>query len=67
MKLYDNNMNRYCYDCFQSRETKPVAKEPAYISKARRMYRDGKMPSEIAKELGISAAKVYQALEKRKT
>lgn len=65
MKFYDHEMNRYCYDCFQQREKKPVVKkDPPYIRKARRMHAKGMKPSEIAKTLGITAKEVYKALSK---
>ena len=68
MKLYDNKVNAYCYDCFQITFPKPEKKKrPVSINrKIKMLYYKGKKPSEIATELGISTAEVYKAMNERR-
>lgn len=68
MKLYDNKVNAYCYDCFQITFPKPERKKrPVSINrKIKKLYYKGKKPSEIATELGISTAEVYKAMNERR-
>lgn len=68
MKFYDNKVNRYCYDCFRKISEKPKTKrKPQSISrKIKSLYYKGKKPSEIASELGITTAKVYEVMNERR-
>ena len=67
MKLYDNRVNAYCYDCFQITFPKPERKKrPMSMNrKIKMLYYKGKKPSEIALLLGISAEEVYKAMNER--
>lgn len=68
MKLYDNKVNAYCYDCFQIKFPKPEIKRKKISTnrKIKMLYYKGKKPSEIATELGISTAEVYKAMNERR-
>ncbi len=68
MKLYDNKVNAYCYDCFQITFPKPEIKRKKISTnrKIKMLYYKGKKPSEIAAELGISTAEVYKAMNERR-
>ncbi len=68
MKLYDNKVNAYCYDCFQKTFPKPeIKRRPISINqKIKKLYHKGMKPSEIAAELGISASDVYKAMNERR-
>lgn len=72
MKFHDNMANRYCYDCYQAmkaRSKRPAVKKPKgtrkiSCRKAKKLYKDGYKPSEIASMLNCTAEEVYEALRK---
>jgi ribosome-binding protein aMBF1 (putative translation factor) len=65
--IWDRNAEAYCYDCNEmlkqmKKEMREARRLDSTEERARRMYKRGIKPSEIAKRLGITTAEVYELL-----
>lgn len=61
--VYGKTGGRYCYDCAQA-ENKKRRRKAGMREKIRKLRKEGMLPSQIAKEMGISTERVYEYLNK---